>query len=138
MVPPGSVPTDATQAGLKVQALRVAPGMQPEGEELKQTFAEGQHAVMMLTLQAGKCYAIVGFSPPGSVKDLELNLLAPPFYLTLAGQNLSRGSTPAIGASPAPMCPVIPFPLQYKLDVYAKGGSGQAAVQLYSKAKPEK
>jgi hypothetical protein len=33
------------------------------------------------------------------------------------------------------MCPVINFPMQYKLDVFAKSGSGAVAVQLYSKAK---
>jgi len=124
-----------TEAGLKVQALRMAPGMQPEGSELKQNLPEGQHAVMMVTMQAGKCYSIVGFSPLGGVKDLDLNLLAPPLYMTLAGQDLTHNNVPAIGASPSPMCPVIAFPLQYKLDVFARSGSGQVAVQLYSKNK---
>jgi hypothetical protein len=109
--------------------------MQPEGAELKQSLSEGQHAVMMVTLQAGKCYAVVGFAPPGGIKDVDLNLLAPPFYLTLAGQDLTHNNTPVIGASPSPMCPVVAFPLQYKLDVFARSGSGQVAVQLYSKNK---
>ncbi|HLK36248.1 MAG TPA: hypothetical protein VKU41_05810 [Polyangiaceae bacterium] len=135
LVSPGSLPGDVAEAGLKAQAMRVAPGMQPEGDELKQTLSEGQHAVMMMTLQAGKCYAIVGFSPPGAVKDLDLNLLAPPFYMTLAGQDLTHNNMPAIGASPSPMCPVLAFPLQYKLDVLAKSGTGPIAVQLYSKNK---
>lgn len=135
LVAPGSLPVDITEAGLKAQALRLAPGMQPEGSELRQNLAEGQHAVMMVTLQAGRCYALLGFSPPGGVKDLDLNLLAPPFYVTLAGQNFSHDSAPSIGASPNPMCPIIAFPLQYKLDVFARSGGGQVAVQLYSKAK---
>ncbi len=136
MVAPGTaVPTDLTEAGLKAQALRLAPGMQPEGNELKQNLPEGQHAVMMVTLQAGKCYSIVGFSPLGGVKDLDLNLLAPPLYMTLAGQDLTHNNMPAIGGSPNAMCPVIAFPLQYKLDVFARSGSGQVAVQLYSKNK---
>jgi hypothetical protein len=135
MVAPGAVPGDLADAGLKAHALRVAPGMQPEGDELKQTLAEGQHAVVMITLQAGKCYSVVGFSPPGGVKSLDLNLLAPPLYMTLAGQDLTHNSAPAIGAAPSPMCPVIMFPLQYKLDVFARAGSGPVAVQLYSKTK---
>jgi hypothetical protein len=134
LVNPGAS-ADLTESGLKAHAARVAPGMQPEGDELKQTLTEGQHAVMMVTLQAGKCYAIVGYSAPGGVKDLDLNLLAPPLYMTLAGQDLSHNNTPTIGAAPSPMCPVIAFPLQYKLDVYAKSGSGAVAVQLYSKNK---
>ncbi|MDP8999449.1 MAG: hypothetical protein M3O46_04995 [Myxococcota bacterium] len=134
-VPGGALSGDVTDAGLKLFAARSAVGMQPEGDELKQTLTEGQHAVQMVTLSAGKCYAIVGFSAPGAVKDLDLNLLAPPFYVTLAGQDLTHNNTPTIGAAPNPMCPVIAFPLQYKLDVFAKSGSGQVAVQLYSKNK---
>jgi len=135
VAPGGALPTDLTEAGLKAQALRLAPGMQPEGNELKQNLPEGQHAVMMVTLQAGKCYSILGFSPLGGVKDLDLNLLAPPLYMTLAGQDLTHNNMPSIGGSPNAMCPVIAFPLQYKLDVFARSGSGQVAVQLYSKSK---
>jgi hypothetical protein len=138
LIAPGALPADLTEAGLKSQSLRVAPGMQSEGDQLKQNLPEGQHAVMMLTMQAGKCYTIVAFSPVGGVKDLELSLLAPPLYITLAGQSMTHNSTPtigAIGSSPSAMCPVIAFPLQYKLDVFARLGSGQVAVQLYSKSK---
>jgi hypothetical protein len=135
MVNPGSLSGDVTDAGLKLLATRVAPGMQAEGDEMKQTLNEGQHAVMMVTLQAGKCYTVVGFSPPGGVKNLDLNMLAPPLYMTLAGQDLTHNSSPTIGAAPSPMCPVLMFPLQYKLDVFAQSGSGPVAVQLYSKNK---
>ena len=135
VVPGGALAGDPTDAGLKLYALKVAPGMQPEGDELKQNLAQGQHAVMMVTLQAGKCYTLAGFSAPGAVKDVDLNLLAPPLYMTLAGQDLTHNNTPVIGASPSPMCPVIAFPLQYKLDVFAREGSGVVAVQLFSKAK---
>jgi hypothetical protein len=131
--PGGAVSGDVTDAGLKLFAARAAPGMSPEGDELKQALGEGQHAVMMMTLQAGKCYTIVGFSPPGAVKDLDLNLLTP--VMTLAGQDLSHNNTPTIGGAPNPMCPVFPIPIQYKLDVFAKSGSGQVAVQLFSKNK---
>ncbi|MGH7271539.1 MAG: hypothetical protein ACREJ3_14005 [Polyangiaceae bacterium] len=135
MVAPGALAGDVTEVGLKAQAMRYAPGMQPEGQELKQSLTQGQHAVMMVTLQAGKCYAVLGFSPPGGVQDIDLNLLAPPFYMTLAGQDLTHNNTPAIGGAPNPMCPVVMFPLQYKLDIFARSGSGPIAVQLYSKNK---
>ena len=58
------------------------------------------------------------------MKNLDLNLLAPPFYATLAGQDMTHNNTPTIGGAPSPMCPVIMFPLQYKLDVFAQSGSG--------------
>jgi hypothetical protein len=109
--------------------------MQPDGDELKQNLQQGQHAVMMVTMQAGKCYTLVGFSAPGAVSDVDLNLLAPPLYMTLAGQDLTHNNTPVIGSAPNQMCPVISFPLQYKLDVVANKGSGVVAVQLYSKNK---
>jgi hypothetical protein len=136
MALPGGMTADPVEAGLKLMAAKDAPGMQPEGQELKQTINEGQHAVMMVTLQAGKCYSILGFSPPAvGVKDLDLNLMAPPLYMTLAGQDMTHTNTAAIGAAPSPMCPVVMFPLQYKLDVFARSGSGPVVVQLYSKNK---
>jgi hypothetical protein len=131
-VTPGGI-GDLTDAGLKAQALRYAPNMQPEGDEVKQTLSEGQHAVVTVTLQGGKCYTVVGFSPLGAVKNLDLNLLT--LVNTLAGQDLTHNNTPVIGASPNPMCPVLMFPLQYKLDIFAQSGSGPVAVQLYSKNK---
>jgi hypothetical protein len=136
MALPGGMTADPVEAGLKLMAAKDAPGMQPEGQELKQTLNEGQHAVMMVTLQAGKCYSILGFSPPAvGVKDLDLNLMAPPLYMTLAGQDMTHTNTAAIGAAPSPMCPVVMFPLQYKLDVFARSGSGPVVVQLFSKNK---
>jgi hypothetical protein len=121
-------------AGIQALALRAAPGMQQEQTGIDQTLQQGQDAVVMFTLQAGKCYTIVGFSPPGAVQDVDLNLLTVPFN-TLAGQDLTHNNTPTIGASPNQMCPVVPIPVQYKLDVHARLGSGEVAVALYSKSK---
>jgi hypothetical protein len=127
--------------GLQALALKVAPGMQQEQGVMEQSLQPGQDAVVMYTLQAGKCYTIVGFSAPGAVQDLDLNLMMPPLYMTTAGQDLTHNNTPTIpvasspGAVPTPMCPVIAFPLQYKLDVHARVGGGVVAVALYSKNK---
>jgi len=122
-------------AGLQALALRAAPGMQQEQQgAIDQQLQQGQDAVVMYTLQPGRCYTIVGFSPPGAVQDLDLNLLTVPFN-TLAGQDLTHNNTPTIGASPNAMCPVIPIAMQYKLDIHARLGSGEVAVAIYSKAK---
>jgi len=126
---------DITSVGLQAFALKAAPGMQQEQGVMEQNLQQGQHAVVMYTLQAGKCYTVVGFSAPGAVQDVDLNLLAPPLYMTLAGQDLTHNNTPTIGGGSQPMCPVIAFPLQYKLDVYARQGTGTVAVALYSKSK---
>jgi hypothetical protein len=133
--PNGGGVGDITTAGLQAFALRAAPGMQQEQGVMEQSLQQGQHAVVMYTLQAGKCYTIVGFSAPGAVQDVDLNLLAPPLYMTLAGQDLTHNNTPTIGGGSSPMCPVVPLPLQYKLDVFARQGSGVVAVALYSKNK---
>ncbi len=132
-VPAGGMPGDLTDIGLKALASHVAPGMQPDGPELKQQLNEGQHAVTFVILDASKCYAIVGFSPIGGVKNLDLNLLAPPFFNLLAGQDLTKNNTPTIGAAPSPMCPILTAQIEYKLDVFAQSGSGPVAVQMYSK-----
>jgi len=132
---PGGMPTDLVDAGIKVVALMEAKGMQPEGNQAKGQLAEGGHLEFMVPMQAGKCYTLIGFSPPGQVRNLDLNLLAPPFYNMLAGQDTSDDNTPVIGKSGNPMCPIVPVPLNYKVDIVARTGSGQVGVQLFSRVK---
>ncbi|MBN9166292.1 MAG: hypothetical protein J0I07_35490, partial [Myxococcales bacterium] len=80
-----------------------------------------------------KCYTIVAYG--AGVTDLDVNLLAPPLYNFLAGQDGMTGPTAVIGASPKPMCPIIPMTVPYKVDLHAKKGGGAVAAQLYSKPK---
>jgi hypothetical protein len=134
--PPGmTMPGDLVSAGIQVVALMNAKGMTPEGSQAKGQLAEGGHLEFMVPMQAGKCYTLVGFSPPGQIRNLDLNLLAPPFYNILAGQDTTDDNTPVIGKTPNPMCPVVPVPLNYKVDIVARAGSGQVGVQLFSKTK---
>lgn len=72
---------------------------------------------------------------PRQIKNVDLNLLAPPFYNFLAGQDTSDDNHPIIGGSGKPMCPIVPMALNYKVDIVARSGSGSVAVQLYSKSK---
>ncbi|HWL85536.1 MAG TPA: hypothetical protein VNO21_07020 [Polyangiaceae bacterium] len=117
-------------------AARYAPGMQAEGQPLTAQLSEGQSTSMTVSMQAGKCYTIVGASPIGvGVKSLSLNLLTPPMYTLSAGQSKGASNEAVIGASPNPTCPMLPFPIAYKLDIRAAKGSGPVAVQVYSKAK---
>ena len=116
---PGAVPGDPVEAGLKLASMKHAAGEQPQGQIAKGTVQEGGHQEFMITMQTGTCYTIIGFSPPGQIKNVDLHLLAPPFYNVMAGQDTSDNNTPVIGATPNPMCPVIPLPLQYKVDITA-------------------
>jgi len=132
---PGGMPTDLVDAGIKVVALMHAKGMQPEGNQARGQLAQGGHLEFMVPMQAGKCYSLIGFSPPGQVRNLDLNLLAPPFYNMLAGQDTTDDNTPVIGKEGNPMCPIVPVPLNYKVDIVARAGSGQVGVQLFSRPK---
>jgi hypothetical protein len=132
---PGAVPGDLVEAGIKAMALAHAQGMQPEGQIAKGNLTAGGHLEFMVPMSGGKCYTLIGFSPPGQITNVDLNLLAPPFYNMLAGQDTTEDNHPIIGKSPNPMCPVVPLPINYKVDIVARKGSGQVGVQLYSKAK---
>jgi hypothetical protein len=123
----------AAEQGLKAIAAKAAPGMEQDGAPIKADLKEGDHAVALVTLQPGKCYTIVGHSPSGGVKDLDIKLLAPPFFTMSAGEDKTNDNSPVIGRAPSPLCPALPLPLAYKIDAFAKKGAGRVIVQTYSK-----
>jgi hypothetical protein len=132
---PGQVPGDPVELGLAASAALHAKGMTMQGQIAKANLQEGGHNAFMVTMQPGTCYTIIGFSPPGQVKNVDLHLLAPPFYNMLAGQDTTDNNQAFIGSTPNPMCPIIPLPLQYKVDIAARTGSGNVGVAVYTKAK---
>ncbi len=131
---PGAIPNDPVEAGLKLSAAKNAVGMQPEGQIAKGQLQEGGHLTFLVPMTAGKCYTILGFSPPGQIKNVDLNLLAPPLYMMLSGQDTTDNNMPVVGKGNQPMCPIIPG-LQYKVDIVARSGSGNVGAQVYSKNK---
>lgn len=132
---PGQVPGDPVELGLAAAALVHAKGEQLQGQIAKANLQEGGHNEFMVTMQPGTCYTIIGFSPAGQIKNVDLHLLAPPFYTFLAGQDTTDNNAAFIGSTPNPMCPVIPLPLQYKVDITARAGSGAVGVGVYTKSK---
>ncbi len=131
----GDLAEGAAELGLRAIALTKAPGMTAEGAVMKNTLKEGERTDSVVSMQAGKCYTIVGFSPPGAIRDVDLQLLAPPFYTVSAGQDGTHDATPVIGGGKSPYCPLLPVPVAYKLAIVAKSGAGAVAVQVYSKTK---
>jgi hypothetical protein len=133
--PPGGGTGDVAEAGIKAQAMRFAPGMQPDGQMLKQQLQAGQHVEMMVPMSKGKCYTVVAFSVPGGVTDLDLNMMSPlslpPYTQVFATDNMATGN-PVLFPNQNKSCPVSPINLQYKLDVHAKAGGGMVLVQVYS------
>lgn len=131
--PAGSSATDPLAAGLTQLAAKAAPGMQPEGQRGRGKLAEKGHLTMSVSLDPGKCYAVLGFAPAGTIVDLDLHLLAPPFYNVLSGQDETDDNTPVIGRVPSPICPVAKAGIPYKVDIFADKGAGDVAVQVFSK-----
>ncbi len=132
---PAAGPGDPIESGVTAAAIKSAPGMQPDGSLAKGTLKEGGHSEMMVNLQVGKCYAIVGFSPAAGIGDLDLHLLAPPLYNILSGEDTTDDNMPVIAKAPNPICPTVAVPLPYKVDIYAERGSGAFGVQLFSRPK---
>jgi hypothetical protein len=126
---------DAANVAIQAVAMAQAPGMSPEGQRFDATISEGQHAATTVTMQAGKCYTVVGVGYPPGILQLEMHLLAPPLYTTSSGDEVSTTPTAVIGKGAKALCPVTPFPVPYKLDIVARKGSGGVAVQVYSKTK---
>ncbi len=128
--------TDLAGLAIRIAQPQYAPSpMQAEGNMSEDTLAAGQRKDVTLTLSGGKCYTIIGASPLGQIQNLNITLLAPPFYNVNAGTDNMTGNTAVIGGGNNPICPITPFPLQYKLAVTATAGQGTFAVQLYSKNK---
>jgi hypothetical protein len=128
---PAAAAADPSEGGLRIAAAKYAPGMSPEGQVAKANLAEGGHVGFIANMDGSHCYTIVAFG--AGLADLDVNLLAPPLYNFLAGQDGMAGPTAVIGASPKPMCPIVPLSVPYKIDLFAKKGGGPVAAQLYSK-----
>ena len=109
--------------------------MKPDGQLARGKLVEGAHLSTTVSLSPAKCYVLVGYAAPNTVKNLDLSLLAPPLYNVLAGQDETDDNAPVIGSSAKPMCPATPLELSYKVDIVARAGAGNVVVQLYSKAK---
>jgi len=129
--PQGAKGNDPLARGVRAVSRKLPAGMAPDGPLAMGSIKEKQHLQTDITLQPGKCYSIVGYSK--KVKDLDLYLLLPPGILS--AQDLTDDNKPIIGGPPQPMCPVASTPVTYKLDIYADSGSGDVAVQLFSKGK---
>ena len=120
---------DPLDVGLKAAAIQQAPLMLPEGAAYKDTLASGAHKAFDVTLAGNKCYTILAYSP--TLTGVSLHLLVPPFYNMDAGHDDSATGTAAVKN----VCPFTLIPIPYRVDVSARGGQGQVAVQVYSKPK---
>ena len=121
---------DALGRKLQTLAKKFAAGMAPDGPLARASLKEGDRAQMDVSLEQGKCYAIIGTSD--KVKDLDLHLMVPPGVMS--AQDTTDDDSPIIGKSPDAFCQDSAT-ASYKLGFYAEKGGGDVAVQVYSKKK---
>ncbi|MGC4079448.1 MAG: hypothetical protein QM702_20895 [Rubrivivax sp.] len=126
----------AIDLAIKAQAAKDAAGMAAEGQPGRETLAENNHFNMLVTLQPNRCYTIFAFSPLGQVQQLDVKLLAPPLFNIEAGHSGANDKNAAVvGKGKQALCPILPIPVSYKIDVWAKKGSGRVGVYLYARNK---
>jgi hypothetical protein len=132
--PDGATGKGPLAKGVRAIAKKAAPGMLPDGPMGTGTLKEKQHLQMEVTLQPGKCYALIGYCPKS--KDLDLYLLTRPGILS--GQDTTDDNKPVVGRAPEAMCPAASRAVTYTVDIFADKGGGELAVQLYSRDKGDK
>lgn len=115
---------------------RDAKGMQPSGEMLAGNLQQGQYLEQTVSFQPGKCYTVVGMGMPG-IQELDITM-SPSIPLPNAptipfAQDNMTGAQATV--APQPNCHkyIGILPLQVKITVTAKAGSGPVGAQLYVK-----
>ncbi len=128
-----AAPAAVLAQGLKETSAWFASGMTAEGPAFTATLDAKGRAKAEVTLHAGTCYVIVGFSPDGKVADFDIRLwkTAKGSAPSLVAEDGDDDTTPTIGKPP--ICPDPDTP--YLLELHADRGSGDVAVQLYAKAR---
>jgi hypothetical protein len=129
----GGLGGDALGAGLQYNAQQNAPGMRADGSPVKLTLSQGQTGEGQITMQPGKCYTLVGASMPG-VLDVAVKATYPvPLQGQVLGQSTQSGPMPVVFPKDACYRNATPIPMPMRIEVQMKTGSGQVAIQPYSK-----
>lgn len=113
--------SDLLRSQLAQSAAQRAPGAVPVGAPFGGFLASRQALTQYVTMQAGRCYTILGVGGQG-VADLDLALFDP---------NGKRAATD-LGFDPTPSVQhCARWPGAYKLEAKVKRGAGEVAVQLF-------
>ena len=142
-------PCDATmqvamQAAIGERAKKeLSPGLKPESNFTCMLVAEGGTVQVPVTLQPGKCYAVIAHSYP-NITDIDVYLkpnLGPnppplllPFANMVLAQDSEQGPIASIGSGQN-QCYKNPLPMPGAAVVegVAKAGAGPLAIQIYVK-----
>jgi hypothetical protein len=132
---PIAVPAAAAIQPLLTQlAAGEVQGMQPDGTAFAGNFQEGQVLEQQITIQAGKCYSVVGASMGIQELDIQLVLNPAPLPAQVLAQDNSQGGTAVLGGK-ANGCfkNALPIGGPGKVIVKATRGAGLAIAQVYIK-----
>jgi hypothetical protein len=115
--------------GLVDTAAWIDKTLAPEGGFFKVTLAEKGKAHVDVTLKPGKCYVFVGFANLATIVDYDMAILKAPGVVV--AEDDDDDSTPTI-AKPV-FCPT--EEAAYTVELKSDKGAGEAAFQVFSKAK---
>jgi len=132
---PIAVPAaQAVQPLLTQLAAGEVQGMQPDGSAFAGNFQEGQVLEQAFTIQAGKCYSVVGASMGIQEIDIQLMFHPAPLPPQVLAQDNSQGGTAVLGGkSSGCFKNALPVGGPGKIVVKATRGSGLAIAQIYIK-----
>ena len=137
---PVTSPDPVVQALMAVPVSQVAQtkakGMTKEGELMAAQLQQGQSMEQLVLVQPGKCYTVVALGLP-MIDDLGI-ILSPVIPIPGApnlpmAQSVDSGAQVAMAPTPNCYKHVWPMPIQAKVIVTARSGSGQVGAQIYVK-----
>lgn len=132
---PIAVPAAAAIQPLLTQlAAGEVQGMQPDGTAFAGNFQEGQILEQQITIEAGKCYSVVGASMGIQELDIQLVLNPAPLPPQILAQDNSQGGTAVLGGkSTGCFKNALPIGGPGKIVAKATRGAGLAIIQVYKK-----
>lgn len=125
----------AAQPLLNQLATTDAPGAKPLGSSVVGMFQPGQQLETVVTMQPGKCYAViaVGMIPVSEV-NIQLVAATPiPGLSPVLAQDQTAGPQAVLGKAPNCYRWALPVPGSVKVITTVAAGQGVAAVQVYEK-----
>lgn len=123
--PPEEPPADELEAQLRTRGDEIADWMMRNGDPMRGELTEGGARDFSHLMQPGWCYKLVAVSGEG-IEDLDLRLYDSDSVLVQ--RDTTQDPRPYIGLE-RPICPVEAD--TYRIEVRARTGSGQFAVQVY-------
>lgn len=127
-------PAIAGAAGMILNGLakQHARGMTPTGQPFAGNFQPGQTLEQALTIQPGKCYAVLGVGVGIQELNVQLVYHQPPLPPVVAAQDKTTGPQAIISGANCYKV-LSPIPIAGKVVVTAASGAGVAAAQVYIK-----